>query len=885
MKKISIVGVEGSGKTVLMTALGNKYENPDDYGIFLSPENPDAFSYVKLQMDRMRHGQWPGNTIAGQSSVLEWGLFQRQGNERKRLCDLSFLDFSGEVYRLAFGSKNDHDSTTYEDLETGIQTLKEHISASDTLIVLINLKDIISGDIADARTRESMWLSKGIIDYATRELQLPHIALVFTQSDLFRLTLNECGGIKGAYEKYLPHVSNIYPDLPLFAVSAVNKTYQDNDGIPCPAEGFDSEGLDSLMEWIVSNVPGCETLISTAKNALLAPAKLLDKANQIEEEYKRLFCDEVRRKNALRTLEQTCEQLNNAINAAPKAEVDHNAVLCIYEKLSEYHELEQRIDSVMKQSKHSDDTTIRTKVLNLCKQYPLADEYRDSLITQAQSIRINTIQQAIDSRKQTRFVVIVLIVLLALGMAWLIANKYEEHVKRQRKFEKVEKLRSEMQESRRRQEWKDVIRTADLILDIEDDSQASEYREEAEGELAKKAKQQKIQVLMLAIKQALQNDSLSRVVELADSILAIEKGNSEAMEYKKNAQKEIARREEERQKEIARREEERQKEIARQKIEKVKFAYRENHYGDTITKVNAFLSDTWLTDISEIISMRDEAKRYREMAIEGFNKTWDSLKGVLTLPYGVKLKVLPCNPGTFVMGSTSFERSKYDCEDRKEPRHTVKLTQKFWLGESEVTQGQYEALMGNNPATKIKIDAQFPVNGVTWKDAMAFCNKLNDRYKDQLPYGYEISLPSEAQWEYAARAGTTTTFWWGNNQGDGLGKFEAVPYDYDGSNVWKVMSGKNNPWGFFDMLSNVSEWCIDSNYNWGTEDRTDPILVSSFEWKVCRGGNCWFNEGYIRCAHRTTRKMDESTWSVLNSDERRPCIGFRIAVVPKRKSE
>ena len=269
MKKISIVGVDGSGKTVLMTALGDKYEKPDEFGIFLSPETPEAFGYVKVHMTRLHHGQWPSSTVVGQSSVLDWGLFRQNGTERVRLCDLSFLDFSGEVYRLAFGAKGDHDDATYtdKDVVSGIGTLQTHLQTSDTLLVLVNLKDIINGNAEEARTREAMWLSKGILDYAIDKLQIRHVAVAFTQADAYRATMDACDNVKNVYKTYLPFVASKYPDLPLFAVSAVNKTVPDDKGLPCPAEGFGSEGLDLLMEWIVSTVPGCENLISDIKKA------------------------------------------------------------------------------------------------------------------------------------------------------------------------------------------------------------------------------------------------------------------------------------------------------------------------------------------------------------------------------------------------------------------------------------------------------------------------------------------------------------------------------------------------------------------------------------------------------------------------------------------
>ena len=123
------------------------------------------------------------------------------------------------------------------------------------------------------------------------------------------------------------------------------------------------------------------------------------------------------------------------------------------------------------------------------------------------------------------------------------------------------------------------------------------------------------------------------------------------------------------------------------------------------------------------------------------------------LPNGVKLEMKKISAGTFMMGSPEDERGRFE----EEVQHQVNLTNDFWLGQYEVMQAQYEAVMGTNPS-KIKGN-DLPVDGVSWDDAMAFCEKLNTLYADDsnLPAGYQFTLPTEAQWEYACRAGTTAS--------------------------------------------------------------------------------------------------------------------------------
>ncbi|MBQ7589485.1 MAG: formylglycine-generating enzyme family protein [Verrucomicrobia bacterium] len=138
----------------------------------------------------------------------------------------------------------------------------------------------------------------------------------------------------------------------------------------------------------------------------------------------------------------------------------------------------------------------------------------------------------------------------------------------------------------------------------------------------------------------------------------------------------------------------------------------------------------------------------------------------ITIPLvdDVKLNLIWIKPGTFIMGSPEYELGR----GSDETQHQVTLTKGYWLGKYEVTQSQYEALMGENPS-KYK-GADQPVDSVTWYEAMAFCAKLNalEKAAGRLPEGYEYTLPTEAQWEYACRAGTTTALNSGKNLSDRL---------------------------------------------------------------------------------------------------------------------
>lgn len=263
MSRISIVGVDGSGKTVLMAAFGEKYERPDGYGYFLSANTPQTFHTVKMLMDRMRHGQWPNATGAETVTNLEWSLLQRKGTANESICSVSFLDYAGEIYRLAFGEHTDEERKPFEEQ---IKTLHEHVSSSDALLVLINLKDIVSGDLAQAKTRETLWISRNIFDYAAEKHPGIRMALAFSQFDVYRAEIAHVGGLQAAYKKYLSHIESLYPEMQLLSVSAVNQTTVNEDGFEVPAENFESEGLDNLLEWIISTVPGHEGEVAYRRN-------------------------------------------------------------------------------------------------------------------------------------------------------------------------------------------------------------------------------------------------------------------------------------------------------------------------------------------------------------------------------------------------------------------------------------------------------------------------------------------------------------------------------------------------------------------------------------------------------------------------------------------
>jgi formylglycine-generating enzyme required for sulfatase activity len=217
----------------------------------------------------------------------------------------------------------------------------------------------------------------------------------------------------------------------------------------------------------------------------------------------------------------------------------------------------------------------------------------------------------------------------------------------------------------------------------------------------------------------------------------------------------------------------------------------------------------------------------------------------------VAMDMIWCPPGTFTMGSPTSEAGR---EASKEQEHNVSLTQGFYLGKYEVTQAQYEAVMtgvtGDQNATPSSWhgNPDRPVEKVSWDDVQVFLTRLNEQQAGNLPAGWSYVLPTESQWEYACRAGTTTAYSWGDSIAGTNANYSSSGY----SQTRDVGQYAANPWGFFDMHGNVWEWTADwyqAAYPSGNPvvDPTGPASGSS---RVFRGGS--WNNGWagLRSAKR-----------------------------------
>ena len=299
-----------------------------------------------------------------------------------------------------------------------------------------------------------------------------------------------------------------------------------------------------------------------------------------------------------------------------------------------------------------------------------------------------------------------------------------------------------------------------------------------------------------------------------------------------------------------------------------------------------------------------------------------------TVP-GLELKLMPIPAGAFTMGSPAGETGRNDNEG---PATSVTISRPFWLGRCEVTHGQWRAIMGTDlagqaalmladdnlytlggqpqtlrgrlgvekdaaPRSLIADDSDdVPMYFVSWQEADAFCRRVTERERaaGRLPSGYEYRLPTEAEWEYACRAGTTgATYsgdlaieakggapvlepiaWYAGNSAAGLSAQEAAArmHASGGGGPHRIGLKQPNAWGLYDLLGNVAEWCCDtySDKLPGGAVR-DPVGLEPGNRHLNRGGTWASNAKVVRAAYRNGTRGDYR----LNH------VGFRVALAPE----
>ncbi len=228
-----------------------------------------------------------------------------------------------------------------------------------------------------------------------------------------------------------------------------------------------------------------------------------------------------------------------------------------------------------------------------------------------------------------------------------------------------------------------------------------------------------------------------------------------------------------------------------------------------------------------------------------FTRPWEGKTPDPEFTKRIGMKFVLIQPGTFMMGSPPDEAGRDDDEMQRQ----VTITKSFYLQTTEVTQGQWERVMGKNPSYEKDCGDGCPVEAVSWNDVQGFLKKLNQKEGTN-----KYRLPTEAEWEYACRAGSTTAFCFGDVVRE-LGEYAW----YDGNSEGRthpVGQKKPNAWGLYDMHGNVWEWCQDWYGDYPSGDVTDPKGPPSGKYRVWRGGSFDYSERGVRCATRNRNLPD-----------------------------
>ncbi len=216
--------------------------------------------------------------------------------------------------------------------------------------------------------------------------------------------------------------------------------------------------------------------------------------------------------------------------------------------------------------------------------------------------------------------------------------------------------------------------------------------------------------------------------------------------------------------------------------------------------------------------------------------------------------------GSFTMGSYPSDQPNGDpARIHDEIPHTVTISQGFWMGRYEVTQGEWTAVMGSNPS-EITGDDRLPVETVNWNDCQAFIKRLNETQS-----GSVYRLPTETEWEYACRAGTKTPYSFGTTLSIAQANLHGGP-----DTTVVVGSYPPNAWNLHDMHGNVDEWCQDWRREYTEEAQTDPQGPSTGKFRNIRGGSWRSSDNFHRVSFRNGNEPTV----------RQASLGFRLVRNP-----
>lgn len=872
MSKVAIVGVEGSGKTVLMTVFGERYRRQTLQGYFLHALDTKTLYVIATNIRRMREGNWPNATGGDDIISLEWRLKRRMNNAVEDVCDVSFLDYPGESIRCAFseGRPNSEDEST-EFCE--IDVIRKYVESSDVLLVLINLKDVINA--VNEAAFQMLDLSLKIIERAKACYPAKkRIALVFTKFDVYRAHVENAGGLRSFYLNALTHISNIYPNLDLLAVSAVNRTIVNAEGEEVPAQDFESDGLDTILDWIVSSPQpsnidlddeptsiGHYRDISSVKCdaipvQMFSGTSVRPECHLVDEEF-----------------DYTLEKGKDYIVQYESVDVPGFATVVIT-GIGEYCG-EKRVQFEIKKEETPKPTPSPLKKIP-CDQFEDYEGVYDGknhglgLIENACVSEIDAQLTWFNNKTKSwenKFPGFVDVCDRTFTVK-ITASGYAEHTE-------LRRIR---------------ILPKPLSLDMVENVSFSEYEDDDGGFITSRLKMKDVEPCVIQDKDWAIVETWTKT----DLIVVTGRGNyCGTLEIKikedENSTEDFS---------VG----------SPQSKQGRKWRAWLQLLGSLLLLVVLWASIDW-SGILSFNSDFDKGENQFSDSYEnvtspgwGFNptpcKAPDYVDGerykdgdcrTFTLPvkakypdgvHSVKMEMVYVAPGEFNMGSE-------DDVLGAAPIHPVKITKGYWIAKYPITQAQWVTLIAYSKL-KLKNDGQwfcsvgggkdyvkgldtsdFPMESISWNDCDALVKALNSNET----FSVEWMIPTEAQWEFAAKGGNKSkgykfsgcddidmVGWYKNNSG---GRTHSV--------LEKI---KGNELGIVGMSGNVWEWCRDAwarDYYQKCKSKgvvKDPCNVTEDKSRVVRGGGWGYDAVLCRSEARPLG---------MNRDGREKSIGFRLA--------
>ena len=254
--KIAVIGLEASGKTVLMSVLAKKLSQTVHHGYFLDPKGVNTIKYTESVWETLQHSDWPPSTPLGEMFNLRWGMrvtpeFSKDGNSYE--AELHLLDAAGQDMRQLFSYDKQEDTPDY------LRPLADYCMQADILLIALNIIDFLGKTVEPMRRIENQATIKAALDMLQKSNQ--HVAILFTQMDQYKPIIDKAGGLESFCKAYLPYIYNAYianSCASLISVAAVNDTIvvkkEDGKLVRAPKPNFSSLGLEDVCQWLAGQV-------------------------------------------------------------------------------------------------------------------------------------------------------------------------------------------------------------------------------------------------------------------------------------------------------------------------------------------------------------------------------------------------------------------------------------------------------------------------------------------------------------------------------------------------------------------------------------------------------------------------------------------------------